>query len=206
MDLETLKPRFEEKYVINETSGCWIWTGAKLPSGYGQIKIPGARKQVYAHRLAWMLHRGEVPQKMRVLHKCDNPTCVNPEHLFLGSSRDNMQDMKRKGRHLYGERNVEAKLKTEQVERIKTLLAGSEFTQLELAKMYSVSPMTISRIARGERWAHVSPELTTEGVKRHPNLTSKEEAAIRDAVGTQAEVAVRYGVSQPTVCRVKQRN
>jgi hypothetical protein len=84
------------QYVV-ETEGCWLWTGTINKAGYGQI-TPRKGHKALAHRLSWMMLRGDIPPGMCVLHHCDNPPCVNPEHLFIGTAKDNMQDMYRKGR------------------------------------------------------------------------------------------------------------
>ena len=91
-----IRARFEGNHVVTD-SGCWEWTKCKDPNGYGRIQHDG-RAQV-AHRIAWALWVGPIPKGMCVLHKCDNPTCINPDHLFLGTQLDNIADMNKKGRH-----------------------------------------------------------------------------------------------------------
>jgi hypothetical protein len=88
-----------EKYILPEPmSGCWLWDGNTYHAfGYGIVSYKG--KQHTTSRLAWMAYRGPIPDEMHVLHKCDNPACLNPDHLFLGTHRDNVADMNRKGRH-----------------------------------------------------------------------------------------------------------
>lgn len=101
-----LKDRFWSKVVKTDT--CWIWIGAGSTSkkGYGQIRLPGAKgRQTSAHRVSWILHRGEIPIGLDVLHKCDNPPCVNPDHLFLGTNQDNVNDKVSKGRQ-YTNRDI----------------------------------------------------------------------------------------------------
>lgn len=87
---------FHEKYIVHPITNCWIWTASTRPSGYGQMGV--GYKTCHAHRVSWKLHRGLIPKSLCVLHKCDTPACVNPEHLFLGTQKDNIQDAVKKGR------------------------------------------------------------------------------------------------------------
>lgn len=97
--------RFLRK-VIRVDSGCWLWIGATRPNGYGNVNING--RTTGAHRASWALHHGSIPDGMQVLHRCDVRNCVNPAHLFLGSQRDNMQDMITKGRAGHYEKSGDA--------------------------------------------------------------------------------------------------
>jgi hypothetical protein len=94
--------RFESKYIPEPNSGCWLWMASCRPNGYGQFVKDGRRrpkrKVDYAHRVSWELFCGEIPKGLQVLHKCDVPCCVNPDHLFLGTQIQNMQDCLSKGR------------------------------------------------------------------------------------------------------------
>jgi len=84
---------------VQKTDSCWIWTGGTNGHGYGSLVIDHTgNHRIYAHRLSWIIHYGEILNGLQVLHKCDNPLCVNPEHLFLGTQKDNMDDMMAKGR------------------------------------------------------------------------------------------------------------
>lgn len=85
--------RLSKKYVVSN-SGCWIWTGAKMAKGYGKMWLLG--KLIGAHRASWELHRGQVPKGLHVLHSCDTPECINPNHLFLGTNHDNIVDRNNK--------------------------------------------------------------------------------------------------------------
>lgn len=93
-----LAQRFAEKYRIDPASGCWLWAASIFKSGYGQAHVYGSNSGGRAHRISWLLHNGPIPDGMQVLHKCDVKHCVNPDHLFLGTQFDNMQDMDQKGR------------------------------------------------------------------------------------------------------------
>lgn len=157
---------FEDRFwnQVDRRGSCWIWVGQTNEKGYGYFSgTPGQpNKKFYAHRVSWSLVHGEIPKGMHVCHKCDNPRCCNPEHLFLGTPKDNAQDMIRKGRqgdHVAaapkGEAVVTAKLTEVQVREIITLShSGTSFSYL--AKAYNVSPRTISNIVRGKSWRHVS--------------------------------------------------
>ena len=85
-----------ERRIQQDTNGCWLWTGYRNRGGYGELKHRG--KRVLAHRLSWRLAHGNLPASLHVLHRCDNPACVRPEHLFLGTNQDNVADRIAKGR------------------------------------------------------------------------------------------------------------
>ena len=82
---------------VCKTNGCWTWTASKNPHGYGQIRLSG--KLTLAHRVSWTIHNGVIPEGLFVLHICDNPPCVRPDHLFLGTQKDNIRDAVAKKRH-----------------------------------------------------------------------------------------------------------
>lgn len=82
---------------VDKSGDCWLWTASKTHQGYGYFRFDG--KMCKAHRMAWLLVNGEIPNEMLVCHSCDNPSCVNPEHLWLGTNQENMDDMNKKGRH-----------------------------------------------------------------------------------------------------------
>lgn len=143
------KDRIESKVVRIPEAGCWVWMGATQVRGYGEILSHG-RKHL-AHRASYEAFVGPIPKGMYVCHACDNVYCVNPSHLFLGTQKQNLEDMSRKGRSTRGERNSQAKLTEEQV---KVILSSSE-SCASLGKQYGVSQSLISCIKRKERWSHV---------------------------------------------------
>jgi len=140
------KKRFEEKVIFAVASSCWLWKGAKGKNSYGKMSIDGKHKK--AHRISWEIYVGEIPKDMHVLHKCDNPPCVNPNHLFLGTQADNNKDMFSKGRGYdrNGVNNPRAKFTAKEVKIIRS----RHENQYDLAEEYGVSQSTISRIQRGE--------------------------------------------------------
>lgn len=144
--------RFEAK--LDKSGDCWLWTASLAGKGYGQMKLPKQRKQEYAHRLAYMIYKGAIPDGIQVCHKCDNPRCCNPEHIFLGTSSDNHLDMKEKNRHLYGEKNSQAKLSDTKISQIKKCI-DSGMSQSIIAKAFGIHQTTVSKINRGCRWQHI---------------------------------------------------
>jgi hypothetical protein len=108
-----------------------------------------------AHRISWILHYGPIPDGLIVLHKCDIPKCVNPDHLFLGTGQDNMDDMVSKGRSLKGEKSPMHKLTEEEVLEIRSLYQSGEFSQGRLASMYRVNQTNIGFIIRRKSWRHI---------------------------------------------------
>lgn len=153
---ENFRKRFDEKWIKNEISGCWLWTASCAGQmGYGQIKLPKQRKQEYAHRISYLLYKGIIPERHQVCHTCDNPKCVNPDHLFVGTSADNHADMKAKWRHLYGEKNGNAKLTLEQVEQIRQMLKAN-IPQRTVGKAFGVHQTAISKINVRIHWGQNS--------------------------------------------------
>jgi hypothetical protein len=133
---------------------CWPWT-ASTTHGYGQIGVPGTRPHK-AHRVAWELTNGPIPDGLLVCHRCDNPPCCNPAHLFLGTNADNMRDMVAKGRAgsrtAAGDLNPKARLTPEQVQEIRAAIAsGEKFS--ELARRMGVSWTAVGNIAKGKTWS-----------------------------------------------------
>lgn len=131
---------------------CWFWLGSKLPQGYGQIKIKG--HTILAHRAAFDLVYGEIPDNTYVCHRCDVPSCVNPSHLFLGSSADNNKDRDQKGRTAAGEKHGNSVLNESTVREIRDALASGD-TKSSIARRFSVCEGTVRHISTGLRWRGV---------------------------------------------------
>ena len=150
-----LKDRFESKWTPEPNSGCWIWTGCILSNGYGQIHDHqnGQNVKLGAHHASWLLHRGKIPSGILVLHKCDTPLCVNPDHLFLGTQKDNAQDRNRKGRNanVKGTRHPLCRLSPEQIVAIR----ADKRVQTIIAKDFGISQSHVSAIKNKRFWSHI---------------------------------------------------
>lgn len=142
---------FEGKYVINPLTGCWEWTKGKTKCGYGKVNLNGKTRDV--HRLSFQVFKGDIPQGMCVCHECDNPSCLNPEHLFLGTKKRNSEDASSKGR-------MGKKLNAECVRQIRDMCRNKEKTRV-IANRFGISTALVAAIARGAVWrfagGHIEP-------------------------------------------------
>lgn len=164
------KEFFSNLYDVNEATGCWIWNRSVMSNGYGAI---GVNYQVKtAHRVAYELWVGPIPKGFFVCHHCDNRKCVNPDHLFAGTTKDNNADMMRKGRNggaiLSGSCNPSAKFTSSQIEEIRK----SDIPHNQMAKLFGVHEETIRRIRRSRTYSSHS-----RGAKRfHPEDRDRSNA------------------------------
>ena len=145
---------------VEKTDGCWLWTGSTDVFGYGKMTMRKPNKRpVATHRISWEIHFGAIPAGLLVCHKCDNPPCVNPDHLFLGTHADNNADMMRKGRQVItpmpGEKNQSAKLTEDQArEAIELRKQGQTLKQI--GDRFHVSFSCIHLLVTGKKWAHLT--------------------------------------------------
>lgn len=145
-----------ERSMPEPMSGCWLWLGYACHNGYGRVRFEG--KSWLAHRVAWFAHHGPIPEGMHLCHKCDNPGCINPAHMFVGTQADNVRDMIRKGRenrdprpYQRGELNQNSRITADVVRSI--LL--SPLNQRDAAAAFGVAPSWVQRIRKREVWRHV---------------------------------------------------
>lgn len=141
--------RFWRNVTAEPNSGCYLWMGGLDSNGYAPFTAKGIRTR--AHRFAYELAKGPIPEGMHVLHSCDVPACVNAKHLRLGTHQDNMADMMARGRHVVGARMKNTHLTDDDVRAIR---ASNDLVRV-LASRFGVGLMTISEIRRGLRWKHV---------------------------------------------------
>lgn len=141
--------RFHDNYIPEPNSGCWLWTGSINNEGYGQISIN--MHHMRSNRLAYEVCVGPIPDDMIICHRCDNPSCVNPEHLYAGTHQDNANDKAQRGRGIQGETHHQSKLKESDVKFIRSSKEHSR----ALAAKFCVSPVTIRAIRSRKTWSHL---------------------------------------------------
>lgn len=145
---DKIKKRFWNK--VKKGDDCWEWVGAKLRGGYGSFRV-NRKNTIQAHRFSYQINKGNISKGLYVLHTCDNPSCVNPKHLWCGTQLENMKDCYNKGRVAKGEKAWNCKLKQTQVEEIKRKYSKGNITQRKLAQQYNIDPSHISRIVNNKR-------------------------------------------------------
>jgi hypothetical protein len=148
--MKTLEERFWGKVDKRSPDECWEWTGARNNAGYGNMRV--GHSYVNAHRVSYKINIGDIPIRHVVCHKCDNPSCVNPSHLFSGKPSDNDKDKVSKGRQSRGETHPMSKLTEKQIK----VILETKGSSYEIAKCYGVSSSLIRMIKRGELWKHIS--------------------------------------------------
>ena len=141
--------------VSKSPHGCWNWTAHTDKGGYGTLSVGASPCK--SHRFSWMIHRGAIPEGLGVLHKCDNPRCVNPDHLFLGTNTDNTEDRDAKGRQVQGDRHPDAKLTSEDVKEIRSVFVprSRKTGARALARKFGVAKSTLLGVVNRTTWKGV---------------------------------------------------
>jgi hypothetical protein len=146
--------RFWSKVRRGADDECWPWIGSRTPFGYGKISTGNGKPAAVASRVSWRLANGPIPAGLVVCHRCDNPPCVNPAHLFLGTHAENMADARSKGRVNRGERNGIAKLTEGDVREIRRRRLNGELARL-IAPDFGITHFNVYQIEKRRSWAHV---------------------------------------------------
>ena len=157
---KTPEERFWEK--VDKSDECWVWTGYRNRQGYGNFSVRGENNtftSTRAHRYAWQLVNGDIPTGMFVCHRCDTPSCVRPDHMFLGTQKDNLRDAVAKGRHA-SQRNhyhgkTHRKLSAAKVLAIRAAYTGRYGQMTEMAREYGVVPNTIRHVLIRKIWRQI---------------------------------------------------
>jgi predicted DNA-binding protein (UPF0251 family) len=191
---------------------CWIWNAHKNRQGYGYAW--NGKKVIYAHRMSWTIAKGEIPNGLWVLHKCDNPQCVNPNHLFLGDGKDNAADCVSKGRKRVsiGEEHWKAKLSKGDVFKIQSLYKTTDKTMEQIAKRFKVSLQCVQRIIHGRAWRHLGLKDAAKGiipkgykkwpVKIYPAIANEIRRLYSEKNFTQIQIGAKFGIDQGTISRI----
>lgn len=223
-DIETSRQedpeeRFHERYEIDSETGCWEWTAGAHENGYGYISVEG--DNMGAHRLSYQLHKGEIPEGALICHRCHNPSCVNPDHLYAGDESSNAQDaidnddwpdMKETGLQ-------NSPLTEDMVREMRELYATGDVTYSDLSERFDVAMATVSRVITGEGWDHVDGAIDFDWRERSARkgsdngvskLTEDDVREIRDTYErediTMAELGDRYDISSTNVSDIVNRN
>lgn len=193
-----VKKRFSAKWRLSD-SGCHEWTACLLPNGYGAMQVAG--RKVSAHRLSWVINFGEIPVGLCVLHRCDNRKCVNPNHLFIGTHKDNNDDMRMKGRgpDVSGKKNPAFKLSDQLRAQILAAYEDHGRRISDIAKQFSVCVGTVRKVA--------GVNVRSKHGKLNPKakLTADIATRVRSrrAAGAAINAIAREeGLSWPTVKRI----
>lgn len=195
--------------MLHMETPCWEWTAARRIHGYGVFGVAAGDLRP-AHRYAYEAVVGPIPAGMYACHRCDNPPCVNPDHIFIGTPADNVRDMHAKGREARGDRVTNrgeksgmAVLTAAQVTEIRTRKAAGE-SHMALARAFGVSKATIKDIARGRSWTHLGLGGPIDGTDTR-KLTDEQWVAIAADPRSHRVIAREYGVSRSAVWHTKRK-
>lgn len=202
---------------VDRAGDCWVWTGSTNKNGYGWFWWNGKNQR--SHRVAWELTHGPIESDVKVLHTCDNPTCVNPDHLYPGTDADNMRDKVERGRQTKGEDVNTAKLTRGDVVELREAYA-SGISMVVLCERFAVSKSQVCRIVRGQSWKHVGGPVASKAQRRDLDnirrgesvtggrLREKDVVEIRRRHGdseSMSALASDHGVSIQTISAIVNR-
>ncbi|WP_448952174.1 hypothetical protein [Labrys neptuniae] len=200
------RQRFEDKFIPEPMSGCWLWIGSIGSAGYGTFYLDC--RILRANRASWLIYKGPLASRAQfVCHRCDNPACVNPDHLFLGDAASNVADMRKKGRNRFpdSERRTNARLCAADVLKIM----ADDRPQKLIAADYGVSQSIIFGVKAGRRWRHVTNgRVTSKGMPKgaqniRAKLTTDQIREIRSDPRPSSQLAGIHCVSRQTIYRIR---
>lgn len=198
---QAVERRFLSYVSRNPDTGCWEWQGGRNRKGYGSFAV-ATKTCLRAHRVSFVLYRDAASAGMMVCHHCDNPSCVNPAHLFLGTRQDNSDDMVRKGRSARGERAAFAKLTASDVQEIRRRYAVGEGTA-SIGGRFGIQARNVSWVATGKAWSHLPGAVPPRRVGRR-FLTDDQIRSIREMRSegvSVTKIAARFGIHESAVRR-----
>jgi hypothetical protein len=147
----TTQERFLKKVYPEPNTGCWLWGGFFDKKGYGRVFYPRL-KIASPHRLSYLLYKGEFDRSLLVCHSCDNPACVNPDHLFLGTNQDNIDDRNKKGRSAKGVNCASSKVTPEQVLEMRIIYDSGEMNTVQIGKKFGINSQQVGKIVNRKAW------------------------------------------------------
>lgn len=204
-NVSPIKDRLMAK--VRRYGGCWLWTGAKITSGYGVMVVN--RQKKYVHRLSYATFIGDIGDKL-VCHSCDVPACINPKHLWIGTDRDNSIDRDTKGRVAHGSRQWKSKLTEKSCADMRRMARERGISTARLCSIFDVSERTVHRVLRCTTWKRSASledkEYAAKSaqflVKNNPSLVRKIRSLSKRTTLTQRQIAKQCGVCQATVGNV----
>lgn len=205
---KNIEMRFWKHVDVRGEDECWEWKACKDNRGYGKLSSTHKKSPLRAHRVSWEIHNGKIPNGLNICHKCDNPSCVNPNHLFLGTQRENMTDAYKKKKidnytHGAGENNNSAKLTNAEVKKIREeYVNGATIAQLK--KKYNHT--NIVRIVRNKAYVDKNYKPINANARPRPTriaLSEKEILEIQKTNTPSRELAKIYGVSKTTILKAR---
>lgn len=197
-----LSERFWRHVNKRSADECWEWRGHKLKTGYGTFNLNASRANrecTTAQRVAWHLTNGEIPQGKDICHRCDNPPCVNPAHLWVGTPKENTHDMIRKDRHrsgwVPGEKNGQSILTESDVLKIREHHSNDAYSRNELASIFGVSESAIKKVCYGYTWKHLKAtvsDMARRGRRVTSGLIGEKNPACKISPTTVLEIRRMY--------------
>ncbi len=201
MRYRPIAERFSEKYKLDPKTGCWNWTATTVKGGYGMLgpdrRNSSYRVNILAHRFSYEHHMGPIPDGSIVCHSCDNPSCVNPEHLFLSTTKGNMKDMEVKGR---------ARILSKDKVRLACKMIRDGYSQTRVAAFFEVSRPTLDRAIKRAEAGDFGPKEAVGFSNKYVRVTEDQKAEIRrllKAGFSVSEVARRFNIDRKHVRNIR---